>query len=99
MFKTEVSGEEIEYALEERAHAEIAERHPDFIEWLCDRGEQMAQIIGRMMAQPNSLEALLRLSLMKNDYIAYRKYQADSVECEEIAGQLLDAEREGNYAD
>lgn len=88
MFKREVDGSEIEFALEERAYAEIDGRKKILMEWLCDEAPRMAQIIARMLRNPNDLEALLRLSLLKNDYLAMRKYQADALEHEEIADQL-----------
>lgn len=88
MTTRKVEGNEIEEELERRAYAEIDARKPMLMDWLSDESPRMAQIIARMLRNPNDLEALLRLSLLKNDYLAMRKYQADALEHEEIADQL-----------
>lgn len=97
MFKREVDGSEIEFVLEERAYAEIDERAPVLMEWLSDRHERMAQIIARLWRKPgvyHDLEAGMLLSMLRNDYISQRKYQADALEHEEIADQLREPSHE-----
>ena len=87
MFKREVDGSEIEFALEERAEAEIAERHPDFMEWLAD-DPRTVKAVGAFLSR-NDVEAGLLLSLLKTGYIAKRKYDADPTEREQIAEELM----------
>jgi len=89
MFKREVDGSEIEFALEERAEAEIAERHPDFMEWLAD-DPRTVKAVGAFLAGYD-VEAGLILSLLKRGYIDHRKYQShDTGERAEIAEELME---------
>ena len=89
MFKREVDGSEIDDALEERAAVEIANRHPDFMEWLAD-DPRTVKACGAFLAGYD-IEAGLLLSLLKRGYIDYRKYEShDTTERAEIAERLME---------
>jgi hypothetical protein len=87
MFKREVDGSEIDDVLAERAQDEIAERHPDFMEWLAD-DPRTVKAVGAFLAGLD-VEAGLLLSLLKNEYISKRRELADPTEREEIAESLM----------
>jgi hypothetical protein len=97
MRRHEVLGTEIEEVLEDRARDEIEKRAPEFVEWLAD-DPRTVKIVAALLSQ-QEVEGLLLLSMLKNDYVMQRKFQADPCECEQIAGEILDSEREGQYAD
>ena len=83
--------------METRAYAEISKLDPMFTEWVADDPRTVKVVANLMGSRPGTpdTEAMLLLSLMLNDYVAWRKYESSRGEREQIAGYILDAEREG----
>ena len=84
-----VSASEIEYELENRARKDVDTGSPRFLDWLQGKdGGDMIALVAMAMRPWDIVMLQLKLSLLKNDYIAERKYQCDPVEWDQVADSL-----------
>ncbi len=87
---------EVEQEMENRAYEEIRTHHANLMTWLTEeRPTATAEICAKLMkGHSGQLEAQLLLSLLRNDYVSYRKYQCDMQEFDEVALNMELAERD-----